>query len=219
MTASCGAVKLCIERVKMKQLLQILEDSLDEKLARIIISNKRKAAAGKKVIVRPFKKKEKLYFKFETYRENQVFHENLEKKEAIGQIERLLITDYKQIEITTDTSVHTALVSKKGKASIRTRQRETFKKLSLSHDRKKDCLLPADEPVPFLVELGVQTKSGKIIDKKYKKYRQINRFLEYVQDVLPRLEKREASDHFGFWLWESISYLCPVPLSENHGGL
>ena len=120
---------------------------------------------------------------------HQVFHENLEKKEAIGQIERLLIKDYKQIEITTDTSVHTALVSKKGKASIRTRQRETFKKLSLSHDRKKDCLLPADEPVPFLVELGVQTKSGKIMDKKYKKYRQINRFLEYVQDVLPRLEK------------------------------
>ena len=59
----------------------------------------------------------------------------------------------------------------------------------LTHNRKKEYVLPENEPVPFLVKLGVQTKEGKIIDKKYKKFRQINRFLEFVRDVLPALPK------------------------------
>lgn len=49
--------------------------------------------------------------------------------------------------------------------------------------------MDTDEVIPFLVDLGVQTKEGKIVDKKYKKYKQINRFLEFVKDVLPELPK------------------------------
>lgn len=57
----------------------------------------------------------------------------------------------------------------------------------LSHNKKKNYLLEEGIPVPFLVELGVQTKSGKIINQKYDKFRQINRYLEFVDDIVDKL--------------------------------
>lgn len=79
---------------------------------------------------------------------------------------------------------YTVLVSKKGKVTIKKIREEKPLEIQLAHgsrlthNRKKEYVLPENEPVPFLVKLGVQTKEGKIIDKKYKKFRQINRFLE-----------------------------------------
>jgi len=58
---------------------------------------------------------------------------------------------------------------------------------SLSHDRAKRRLLADGKPVPFLVELGVQTPEGRVRDKAQDKFRQVNRFLELVDDVLPAL--------------------------------
>lgn len=53
----------------------------------------------------------------------------------------------------------------------------------------KKYILQENIPVPFLVDLGVMTKEGKIITQKYDKFRQINRFLEFIQDILPKLEQ------------------------------
>ena len=58
---------------------------------------------------------------------------------------------------------------------------------SLVHDRPKQHVLPDGEPVPFLVELGVMTAEGKVRASRYDKFRQVNRFLELVGDVLPDL--------------------------------
>ena len=58
---------------------------------------------------------------------------------------------------------------------------------SLAHDRVKRRLLPEGVPVPFLVELGVMTAEGKVRAQRYDKFRQVNRFLELVEDVLPSL--------------------------------
>ena len=66
---------------------------------------------------------------------------------------------------------------------------DSQRKKALSHNREKDYILPKDVPVPFLVDLGVQTKDGKIINGKYDKFRQINRFLEFIRDILPALPK------------------------------
>lgn len=175
----------------MERLLKILDGCMNEELVQIIISNKRKADVGKKVVVRPFEEKGKLIFQFAEYRNNQVFHVNKEKTEAVYYMKELLCQSYKQIEIITVSCSYSALVSKKGKATIRSRQTEEHKKIELSHNRKKSYILPEDEAVPFLVELGVQTKEGKVIDKKYKKFRQINRFLEFIRDVLPELRKEK----------------------------
>lgn len=58
-----------------------------------------------------------------------------------------------------------------------------------AHDKRKNYILQEGRPVPFLVDLGVMTKDGMIVRPKFDKFRQINRFLEFVEDVLPRLER------------------------------
>ena len=60
---------------------------------------------------------------------------------------------------------------------------------SLSHNRTKKYVLQEGVPVPFLVDLGVMTAEGKVVKSRYDKFRQINRFLEFVQDILPQMEK------------------------------
>lgn len=175
----------------MEKLSLLLEETVNENLVRVIISNKRKNIESQKVVVHPFFKNEKLLFQFETFRGKQVFHENKEKEGAVCEMFRLLSEDFKQMEMETVKEKITVLVSKKGKATIRRKQEITCNQVkNLSHNRKKEYLLPATE-VPFLVELGITTRDGKVIDKKYKKYRQINRFLEFIQDVLPKLPKNK----------------------------
>ena len=126
-------------------------------------------------------------FQQETYENNQVFHENIKKDTAVERICQLLQQSYKQLDLQCEDISYRALVSKKGKSTIKNHRSQVAKKIDLSHNRKKKYILDSDEPIPFLVDLGVQTKEGKIVDKKYKKYKQINRFLEFVRDVLPDL--------------------------------
>lgn len=65
--------------------------------------------------------------------------------------------------------------------------------------------------VPFLQDLGVMTQDGKIVRTKMDKFRQINRFLEFVEDILPQLDKdRELT--YGLRMWKIISYICNVLL-------
>jgi len=59
----------------------------------------------------------------------------------------------------------------------------------LSHNRSKNYILQEGVPLPFLVDLGVMNEEGYIIKAKSDKFRQINRFLEYIEDVLPHLDR------------------------------
>lgn len=176
-------------RFDMEKLRQVLADCLDQQLLHMVISNRRKADAGRKVVVRPYEDHDKVLFQFAEYRNQQVFHRNMERNEALEHILELLRLEYKQLEFHTREREYHVLVSKKGKATIKSRPQNQMRKMDLAHNRKKQYILPEGEVIPFLVELGVQTPEGKIVDKKYKKYRQINRFLEFVKDVLPELPK------------------------------
>lgn len=171
----------------MNNLKQLLVKNLSEQTLRVIVSNRRNKQVSQKVVFRPFLEKGNLMFQQETYENNQVFHENIKKDTAVERICQLLQQSYKQLDLQCEDISYRALVSKKGKSTIKNHRSQVAKKIDLSHNRKKKYILDSDEPIPFLVDLGVQTKEGKIVDKKYKKYKQINRFLEFVRDVLPDL--------------------------------
>ena len=173
----------------MEKVRRLLEKNLNENTLRAVVSNRRSKQVSQKLVFRPFMEKNKLMFQREEYANNQVFHENMDKETAVEQICTFLEKDYKQLDLLCEQSSFSALVSKKGKSTIKENKNQIAKKIDLSHNRKKRYILDTDEVIPFLVDLGVQTKEGKIVDKKYKKYKQINRFLEFVKDVLPELPK------------------------------
>ena len=164
----------------MNNLRNVLEDCVNADLLRIIISNPRKGEKKTKIEVKPFEQKGTILYQCAEYRNNQVFHKNLPPSElsmyCLNQMEL-----YKQIEIWCASKQVSALVNKKGKATINVQKKTGAVKLSLSHNRKKNYILSDSEPIPFLVELGVQTKEGKVVDKKKKKFKQINRFLEFIE--------------------------------------
>ena len=87
---------------------------------------------------------------------------------------------------------YTILVSKKGKVSIQKKAvKGCVRKVELSHNRSKKYILKEGTPVPFLQDLGVMTQDGKIVHSRFDKFRQINRFLEFIEDILPKLEKNK----------------------------
>lgn len=174
----------------MERLNNILEEQLNEDLVRILISNPRRAALAQKIRIRPVLLKEQLYFQATEYRGKQVFHENLEKEAAKAYIMEQMTGFFGQLELESAQKTVHMLVSKKGTVTIKQKgQKKEVKAQPLSHNRKKRYILEEGIPVPFLVDLGVQTKEGKIVHARYDKFRQINRFLEFIEDIVEDLPK------------------------------
>lgn len=129
--------------------------------------------------------KGQLYLSLETfYTDGKTGQINLPTKDAITFITDLIPADYKQMNLTTTSGMCEVKVSKKGKITILDHiKRDNVSTVNLSHNRKKQYIIPDNEPVDFLIALGVQDPKGYVYDKKRSKFRQINRFLEIVSDV------------------------------------
>ncbi len=178
----------------MEELRELLELHVNDELQQAIISNPRNKGGVKKIHIRPILLQNKVWFQVASYTEKQVFHENLSKEEVTEKILQLML-EYKQMQLTSKDVAATVLVSKKGTVTIKKKNNkvEATKKAELSHNRKKQYLIEPGEKAPFLVDLGVITKQGEIVHAKYDKFKQINRFLEFVKDVEENLPKdREA---------------------------
>ena len=174
----------------MERLKNILEEQLNTELSRIIISNPRRAALAQKVKIRPVLLKDQLNFQVTEYKGKQVFHENLEKQTTIVYIIEQMEKFFGQMVLESAAKTVNVLVSKKGTVTIKQKaQKNEVKPKELSHNRKKRYILEEGTAIPFLVDLGVQTKEGKIVHSRYDKFRQINRFLEFIQDIVENLPK------------------------------
>ena len=171
----------------MKEIRELCEEYIGKDLYQIIISNPKNCSDISKVKIRPIMLKEKLVFQGTEYKGAQVFHENYDKEQLICKIEDYLQDSFKQMELTATSMQVTVLVSKKGKVTIKKKQIQTEKKVDLSHNKAKKYILQEGTLVPFLVDLGVQTKEGKIVRSNYDKFRQINRYLEFIADIMPIL--------------------------------
>ena len=177
----------------MIEIKKELQNHLDQNLIQIVISNPREKSNGKKIQIRPIELKKQLLFQFAVFSGKQVFHQNLEANEACDQILEYM-EQYRQLELLANGLQLIILVSKKGKITINKKMRQDLKQnQDLSHNRTKKYILEEGKPLPFLQDLGVQTAEGKIVKSQYDKFRQINRFLEFIQDVAEELPKdREA---------------------------
>ena len=172
---------------------EILVDCMDQHLAKIIISGPRKKDSVRKIEIRPVLLKEQLVFQASAYTEKQVQHYNLTEEEVYEKVAGWM-EGFRQLEVLHPKKQVQVLVSKKGKRTVRQLKSGCpVPAAPLEHNRRKKYILDPDIPVPFLHDLGVQTKEGKIVHSRYDKFRQMNRFLEFIEDIVPELPKDRES--------------------------
>lgn len=173
----------------MDELKVLLQDNLNIEFRSAVLSNPRQKDAAEKIRVRPLLHKEKLMFQIETFRNHQAFHRNAEPEEACMLLLEAM-ENMRQMQMETAERLYTVLVSKKGRVTIKKKALERGRKeIDLSHNRKKRYILEEGIPVPFLIDLGVMTEEGKVVRSRFDKFRQINRFLEFIEDILPELDR------------------------------
>ncbi|PWJ49152.1 class I SAM-dependent methyltransferase [Faecalicatena contorta] len=173
----------------MEKLQELLNNVLNIEFVQGIMSNPRRSDGVLKIKVRPVGKKGNFYFQLESFTKTQVFHENLMPEEAAGRIVEYM-GNFRQLQVTTRSVNYTVLVSKKGKVTIQKKHLEKkLEEAALSHNRTKKYILREGMAVPFLEDLGIMTSEGKIVKSRFDKFRQMNRFLEFIEDILPRLDK------------------------------
>ena len=142
----------------------------------------------KRVKLKPIELKGVYTIQLEYQYERILKHENI-PLDAFAPHFNLLLEQFRQVHAQfTDQSVHVQL-SKKNKVLWKSDKQTAVKEVNLSHNRKKQYLLDDATPYPFLIRLGVQTEDGKVKKQKYDKFKQINRFVEFIDDSLQYLPK------------------------------
>lgn len=125
----------------------------------------------------------------EKYTEKQVFHENLSGEEVKEYLVRELEVRYRQCNAWDSAREHTVRISKGGKVTYQKKASSQAPKEKREHNRKKQYLLEEGTVIPPLVDMGIFTAEGKVVRSMYDKYRQINRFVELVEDEIEVLPK------------------------------
>lgn len=164
----------------------------------ISVTLSKPAADVEKVLGKPYEKikikaensSSGLSYFAEMFTKTQVFHQHFTEEEVQAFLEKNAGITFKNCVKRTDSEEITILANKKGKITQLKKSLNTPAKMVplASFKKSKNYLLPEGQPVPFLILLGVMTDDGKIISSKYDKFKQINRFLEFINDTVKALE-------------------------------
>lgn len=150
-----------------------------------VLSGPREKEIALKVSIRPLTIKGNLHYQISENQKEKVLHHNHLPPESLHWLTEKFSL-YKQIHLSTDSSDYHILIGKKGTISI-LKKSATKTSLPTAHNRQKKYLLEEGEPIPFLVQLNIMNSDGAVYPSKRDKFRQINRFVEMLKDVLPHL--------------------------------
>ncbi|MBH1940719.1 SAM-dependent methyltransferase [Mobilitalea sibirica] len=184
-----------------QQIIKVFEENLNKDLIGVVISNSTDKENISKVKIRPILLKGDLLFQASEFKGQKIFHSNYTKEELLNHLIQWLNGLFRQVEIKSHSSQTVVLISKKGKVTVNRKMKQTNTESSeqnrkdtiipenLFHNKKKNYILEEGKPLPFLIDLGVMTQEGAVIKSKFDKFRQINRFLEFIEDVLSYLDR------------------------------
>jgi SAM-dependent methyltransferase len=137
----------------------------------------------KRITARPVRIKGESMVQFERFTDKQAFHENMVYESAKSVITDLIKSGYRNINLFTADYDYQFMVSKKG--SIKVIEKEPSKKVqTIEHNKKKQYIINENEPCDFLNLLEVMNEDGRVYAQKYDKFKQINKFLEIVDDAV-----------------------------------
>lgn len=181
-----------------EKIADTLNKIVNETLFSLTISKPLDKSSGiTKITVKPLKIKDKLHFQISTFKNNQVFHDNYKQSECIKLLSDYLTKSaFGQLDAKNADSSTVILTNKKGTVTVKTKKlanQITSSESRFEHNRTKKYILNEGEKIDFLVALGVMTPEYKIAKAKYDKFRQLNRYLEFVKDTIPALTKTDSS--------------------------
>lgn len=171
-----------MEQIELQKQLQAL---FDEGIYKVVLSKPHHKGRYKRTVLT--RKREG--YQAERFTETQAFHERVEAAQAPAFCARALAEEYRQLNAWGEGFEAMALRSQKGKITLKRRRlapEATAPAAQPEHNRQKRYLLPEGTVIPPLVDMGIFTREGKIVRAMYDKYRQINRFLEVVEDAFPQ---------------------------------
>lgn len=173
-------------------ITQLLDICISDKLIDMVISGQKNKSEDKavKVRIRPVILKNEIEYQVSEFVGRKVLHSNHSAADVKKKIIDYMTEDFKQAQINMTDAAATILSSKSKTLTCKYKKAGQLKvQRDLSHNRTKKYIIQEGKLVAFMIDLGVMGQDGKIIRTRYDKFRQINRFLEYIEDILPKLDK------------------------------
>ena len=178
----------------MEELKKSIEEMIKEELIKIVISNKlNKDVKYNKITFLLKENKKEKYYQIEQYTDKQVFHENIKFDEISSKLLECIEGKYKQVSAWSNDTTFDMKISKKGKIFLGKNKSSNEKLANKSHNREKNYILKEGMIIEPLIDLGVFTKEGKVVNSKYDKYKQINRFVEIIDDEIKKNDYKELT--------------------------
>lgn len=173
----------------------MIDIKIPENIIKGTISGKKdKNQKNEKVKIDTILIRDEAILQFATYTDKQVFHKNLKDSEVNDEIIRLLEEEFNNLELVTKDYIYSYRITSKGKVLSNKRKAQEVSIVPLSHNKKKNYLIEDGTKVPALVDLGIQMPDGKVTKAGYDKFKQINRFLEIIDDSIKDEKKLNIID-------------------------
>ena len=171
-------------------LFESIKNIQEDKLIKIVFSD-RKSGDFNKVIIKPIILKSAKNIQIESFKDNKAFHKNIDLNN-LQELEDNLkeyIDNFKQILLQIEGS-DISFIRKKENFSRKEKESNLIK-TSNEHNKKKQYILNEGDKIDFLIELGLMSVKGKILKSSFNKFKQINKYLEFIDDVIEELKAKK----------------------------
>ena len=179
---------------KRKCIIWVEKNIQEDKLIKIVFSDKQNGDFSK-IIIKPLSLKTSKNIQIESFKDNKAFHKNIELNnfQEIENILKEYIENFKQILLQIE-SLDISFTKKK-ENFIKKENKNNLIKNSNEHNKKKKYILNEGDKIDFLIELGLMSVEGKILKSSYNKFKQINKYLEFINDVIVELKTKKLIDN------------------------
>ena len=179
-------------KINKEKVFELLKENFENKnITKCIFSNMKGDYEYTKIIIKPLIIKNNFVYQFEQFKNNKAYHSNLTVEESIQKLSTIIETFYQYVVFTTEADIQIIRGKKDFNMKSTCNQKEIC---SLEHNKIKKYILEEGTPIPFLIRLGIMGEDGKVFKKSYDKFRQINKYLEFIDETIKELKNKKYID-------------------------
>ena len=179
-------------KIDKEKVFELLKENFENKnITKCIFSNMKGDYEYTKIIIKPLIIKNNFIYQFEQFKNNKAYHSNLTVEESIQKLSTIIETFYQYVVFTTEADIQIIRGKKDFNMKSTCNQKEIC---SLEHNKVKKYILEEGAPIPFLIRLGIMGEDGKVFKKSYDKFRQINKYLEFIDETIKELKNKKYID-------------------------